>query len=858
MSEGVPAEIEPLLDALAVIGRATPQRLAALLAAGADSSALPPPPDGAGVMQQGELWQMEAPAAARRLTSLEQRDVAAYRTLHQRALGMLAADLAGGEEAAEAWLVPLLWRLAERLLKDDPAALIALVREAASWPLQSAAAQQRRAYLEGAAWIKEGRYEAARRHLAALAAAPHIEPEVQARTLNAIAVCDRVGGRPEAARTGYLASLAIWQRLGDKLNEGKVRLNLGINAYALQQYDEAEQHLHEAAARLAEAGSLQWGAAVDNELGLLYRDRGDWAQARSHLDRFVAQRQREGATDAAGSGLNNIGEVLMLQGQLPAAQERFEAALAAMSTPTYRIDVRLNLGLIALAGGAHDGARQQFQAAGRRAAAIGREEIMPFVHLRQGQLFAAEGRMAEARRAFLQGAERIEQGRAPMAQERFRISLTGRWQQLYEHLILLEVAAGTPASALHWSERARARALTERLVDAEPAADGGALVALLQRHLDERSALLLYFTTGVEDMAIPMVRALDRGHPLRPHLLTPPHVLAFLLTRSRLTATICPLDPNLLSARGPRGSQIEPLLEPDVRRTLYERLLAPLNLPDGLDRLYLAPHGPLHRLPFGALLDAEDRPLLREEGPDLIYVPGARYLAARLADRRPAAASGRMLAIGYNGSARAAPLTHAEEEAQEVARMMGGEALVGPLAAAAARPESVAGRQRLHLACHGWFDEAQPLSSYLEIGPGQRLTGEEILQAWRLEAELVTLSACQTGVSHLLRGDEPMGLIRALLSAGAARVVVSGWRVDDQATRRLMRAFYRRLAQGEAAPTALRHAQIHLRTREESDGTRPHAAARDWAAFRIVGLARGGELHDELQLREEGARHIRE
>jgi CHAT domain-containing protein len=74
-----------------------------------------------------------------------------------------------------------------------------------------------------------------------------------------------------------------------------------------------------------------------------------------------------------------------------------------------------------------------------------------------------------------------------------------------------------------------------------------------------------------------------------------------------------------------------------------------------------------------------------------------------------------------------------------------------------------------------------------------------VLAEWRLEAELVTLSACETGVSQILRGDEPMGLVRAFLSAGARAVLVTQWPVDDLATYFLMERFYALLGEAGGA-----------------------------------------------------------
>jgi CHAT domain-containing protein len=117
----------------------------------------------------------------------------------------------------------------------------------------------------------------------------------------------------------------------------------------------------------------------------------------------------------------------------------------------------------------------------------------------------------------------------------------------------------------------------------------------------------------------------------------------------------------------------------------------------------------------------------------------------------------------------------------------------------------------LHLACHGYFDPDNPMASALETGQGETLTAQEIVDNLRLQAQIITLSACETGLSRVLRGDEPMGLTRAFIVAGAPAVVSTMWRVEEQSTRILMLRFYKELEQGISPVAALKQAQQYLR-----------------------------------------------
>ena len=121
-------------------------------------------------------------------------------------------------------------------------------------------------------------------------------------------------------------------------------------------------------------------------------------------------------------------------------------------------------------------------------------------------------------------------------------------------------------------------------------------------------------------------------------------------------------------------------------------------------------------------------------------------------------------------------------------------------------------RRYLHISCHGEFDPESPLESLLHLGAGETLTAHQVLEGLRLSCELVTLSACESGLSRVRRGDELMGLVRAFMVAGAPSVIATLWRVDERSTRILMERFYREVVAGAGFAHALHEAQLYLRT----------------------------------------------
>ena len=96
-----------------------------------------------------------------------------------------------------------------------------------------------------------------------------------------------------------------------------------------------------------------------------------------------------------------------------------------------------------------------------------------------------------------------------------------------------------------------------------------------------------------------------------------------------------------------------------------------------------------------------------------------------------------------------------------------------------------------------------------------------------LNAELVTLSGCGTGLNVVVGGDELMGLNRGLLYAGAQGVLLTLWDVNDQSTAEFMQLFYQRLGKDRNKALALQHAMAETRRR--------YAHPFYWAPFVLVG-----------------------
>ena len=284
-------------------------------------------------------------------------------------------------------------------------------------------------------------------------------------------------------------------------------------------------------------------------------------------------------------------------------------------------------------------------------------------------------------------------------------------------------------------------------------------------------------------------------------------------------------------------------------RELGRTLLGPLR-PHlaGINQLIIAPEGPYHQLPLHALWLSEDGDTLLDHCA-VSYVPALGVLE-RLLRRAPAAGGGSAV-FGYTHADPTTADGRRERkvflgEAQAVAGLVGVAPVLDAAATGTALRAATANPLRLlHLSCHGYFHPGDTLASGVQLAGengGRAVYTARDFMAQRLPADLVTLSACQTGISGSLGGDEMAGLSLALLSAGARSLLLGLWSVNAVTTAVMMMDFYRRLwpGDGSAPPTkaeALRQTMLAMRRGQlvppqpGFDPTDPYY----WAPFALVG-----------------------
>ncbi|MEL7313746.1 MAG: CHAT domain-containing protein, partial [Cyanobacteria bacterium J06559_3] len=440
-----------------------------------------------------------------------------------------------------------------------------------------------------------------------------------------------------------------------------------------------------------------------------------------------------------------------------------------------------------------------------------------------------------------------------------------------------------PEAALEVAEAGRTRAFTElltrrvnTLTDAESAAvsavtgniSGAPLSIEAMRAIAQRTnnTLVEYALVPEEEFRV-QGKQQGRTAAIQIWVISPDGDVAF--RQSILDAEVPPLTDLVVASRdamGVRGRGLDVIQDdgdesprgPDKLHVLHQLLIEPIQdllPPDPEGKIVLIPQGDLFLVPFPALLDEAGDRLIQHH--TLLTVPSISVLdltqqrRTRLRGVQPMnPESADWLIVGnpempevWNPQLQTMQqlptLQGAEREALEVATLFNTHALIGSDASESRVKDRIETAQVVHLATHGLLEYGSVESSGIEDIPGAialtpeadqdgLLTSAEILNELTLQADLVVLSACDTGRGDIT-GDGVLGLSRSLIAAGAPSVVVSLWAVPDAPTADLMIKFYAELKQGKDKAQALRQAMLMT--------MQAYPAPQNWAAFTLIGEA---------------------
>jgi len=641
------------------------------------------------------------------------------------------------------------------------------------------------------------------------------DPSGVMHRIRALIMLSRVAERRGETKTALphlTSALELARRTGFENLRADIHDRIGRIYLGTRDFQEASDHI----ARAYEIRSgLRAGINASLEsLTRLAMAQGDLASARKHLDKYEKRVSHQALTGSTWS-------FWTLKGSFHEAEKKRDLAYDALENAIGQIEAfRAQLRVDEFRAGFVEDKQEAYEALIRVAADLGRHSN------------AFDGIERTKARSFLD----------LLAQRHLRTPLaeTGEIPEKYEELDqrerILEAelrtlesgqsAVGNPEEQLRRKVEELRSVTTERDALTRELSKSNARVldlaarpsdiTELQRRVPADSILLSYYVRS--NTAVVGVLDRDRVHVVNVRTVSIEEVLAF----ARLLA-----DPQSTG------------WEASARR-LYDHLVAPiLNEIEGKKRLIIVPHGPLHYLPFHALLMPGSRFL--GDVWAVSYLPSAsvlRYLPAVPAERERT-----VLAVANPSVPGLPALRGAEAEVRGIAQLFPTQVLAREKAQKTKVIEESPRHRILHFASHGELDVRRPLQSSLRLAPSDgddgRLTVDEIFNL-SLQAEIVVLSACETGLGAtfggeaISPGDELVGLSRAFLFAGAQSLIVTLWPVDDAATARLMVEFYRHI-QTMPKAEALKRAQDELRgaARGRSEGGFAHPFF--WAAFTLIG-----------------------
>jgi len=673
----------------------------------------------------------------------------------------------------------------------------------------------------------------------------------------------------------YLNStLALHEKLKDEEGLARDRLNIGV-AYrrrgflagsrddlqkALQYYQQALGFYRN---RKANADQV----LILNNIGSVYFDLTDYTQAMKYFQEGLALAEMTGFTDKAGLILNNIGLVQATLGNYERSTEYYQRAIdQAMKNQDGRIlwEAYLEKANAYKKQGRFPLAEENYQ-----------NSIKVIEDIR------SKISLEEQRASFLGSDKRIE----PYQQ----------LIDLYAELGRMSPSSGYQQQAFSTMEKAKARAFLDSLeaagIDLAQPVD----MKLLNRENEISSDLSkLYLDLSQTEMPEPqreelqaklrtleteyeaLKRDMRQNNPAYAGLRYPENItleetkkgildshtaiwayilgqersLRFVITRDEMTVSFLPSRRELQAKVTEFLKIISDKDSPDFSAgSELSRTLVPENLNPQIDSVIIIPDDWLNFLPFEALpLSGTGRSWLIQKF-RISYIPSVssyRELQRR-GGSRTKKPSRDLLAVGNPPPALStqAPQAHGElkysgREVRTIAALFnpskvnvadGEQATEGGLKAMPLSEFKI-----LHFATHATIDDRNPNRSFLLLAPTETGHEDGFLQTREIlglktNADLVTLSACRSGLGQLIRGEGVEGLSRAFFYSGASAVLMSLWSIDDQASSQLMERFYTHLRSSESPAEALRRTKMEL----IESGTLSHPFY--WAGFIVNGKA---------------------
>jgi CHAT domain-containing protein len=669
-------------------------------------------------------------------------------------------------------------------------------------------------------------------------------------TLSNIGIAYRGLGDYEKALSYFNQAQTIQQQTGNKVQEAETLDQLGVLYSQQNQLQKALEYHQQALQLLHATGNVRREAVSLSNLGHVYTALGRLDEGMDHFNQALAVFRRIGDLNNIANALEGRARVQQQRGNLTEARKDIEESLSLIET------VR-----------AQTGSQQH-----RASYLASREKAYEFFI----DLLMQQGHDAEA----LQASER---GRARSLTEMLNESHVDILQGVDPTLVQKERDIRRSLNA----KAQRQIQLTAQQGKKEEIDTLNKEISALEDDYQQVQSAIRNASPAYAALTQPqpldlkgIQQQLDPDTVLLEYSLGQKRSYLFLVTQNSLTTYELPPAEQIqklaqqvyesVSARSAGAEFRKSAAE------LGQMILSPALAELRTKRLAVVADGPLQYVPFAALSAGKEyRPLVVDH--EMVSIPSASALAVQrqsLANRKPAPKGLAVLAdpvfsIGdarFKGNTRAKEasstndtriiehtsggpagqlairrLPFTRQEADQIMSVAPAGANFKALDFRASRAVATSGElsqyRYVHFATHGYLDTARSglsaivLSMIDEQGnPQDGFLRTHDIYNLKLPAELVVLSACETGLGKDVKGEGIEGLTRGFMYAGARRVVVSLWNVNDRATAALMQRLYVGMLKSNKTPAAaLRAAQIELLR------TRQWQSPYYWAAFVMQG-----------------------
>jgi CHAT domain-containing protein/Tfp pilus assembly protein PilF len=668
-------------------------------------------------------------------------------------------------------------------------------------------------------------------------------------------------------------ALSIVREIGEKYNEQICLGVLGETHLVLGDYARAELYFKNARKIALEIESISDVAIITGNLATIYLASGDTSSALNNLNQALQLQKSIFDQRGEAATYSNIASIKAKQGDYENALKFFEIALKThreIGNKFGQANTLNDLANLFYEQNKYGDAVALHQHALSIGDSLRAKEIIAIASYGLGRTYTMLDKLKKGYRFYKKAIAAVEDIRGQLSKSEYKSSFVENKMDIYKGIVdvLFKLykkdGGGVFAdSALYFAEKGRARSLLDILTEAhidfkdkkrtQFFSDPISLPEI-QEVAKEENALILEYSFGKENGYLWAITEND--------------ILFFRLQDVRQINQYIKNYYSMIS-RPPRAGSL--FLQSGSK--LYNLLLAPvLNLLQTEKKVIIIPDGNLHYLPFETLITStgdKRKPEYLIETHQISYAPSSSILyflfSAKKSDekevrdnliafanpvfkksqRKNNAWQGKNQAEEGIYTQRGFDLSALPYSAEEVKNIAGqySQNQVNLYLGRQASEENVKSAplqrySRVHFATHVLIDEELPNRSCIVLSPDKEgkedgfLRMNEIFNL-RLQADLVTLSGCQSGRGKLTRAEGVMGLARAFFYAGAQALAVSLWHVNDRSTARFMESFYHYMHERYAKDAALQKAKLEFIHSEIPKRRHPYF----WAPFIITGYA---------------------